>query len=160
MNDQDSGVFVVATANKLKSLPPELKRKGRFDEFLVVDLPDHPSVVEIFTIHLDRAGAELERESNIDIEKLADHTADAWTGAEIEAAVNEALSTAFSDGNRPIVMDDLLNYIKNTTPQSESLETQIADLRSEQRKLEKMHRPSELNKALAAVETSTVEVRI
>ena len=136
MNDQDSGVFVVATANKLKSLPPELKRKGRFDEIFFVDLPDHPSVVEIFTIHLDRAEPNW-RESNIDIEKLADHTADAWTGAEIEAAVNEALSTAFSDGNRPIVMDDLLNYIKTTTPQSESLETQIADLRSEAKKIGK-----------------------
>lgn len=136
MNDQDSGVFVVATANKLKSLPPELKRKGRFDEIFFVDLPDHPSVVEIFTIHLDRAEPNW-RESNIDIEKLADHTADAWTGAEIEAAVNEALSTAFSDGNRPIVMDDLLNYIKTTTPQSESLQTQIADLRSEAKKIGK-----------------------
>ena len=136
MNDQDSGVFVVATANKLKSLPPELKRKGRFDEIFFVDLPDHPSVVEIFTIHLDRAEPNW-RESDIDIETLADHTADAWTGAEIEAAVNEALSTAFSDGNRPIVMDDLLNYIKTTTPQSESLETQIADLRSEAKKIGK-----------------------
>jgi ATP-dependent 26S proteasome regulatory subunit len=136
MNDQDSGVFVVATANKLKSLPPELKRKGRFDEIFFVDLPDHPSVVEIFTIHLNRAEPNW-RDSDIDIEKLADYTADAWTGAEIEAAVNEALSTAFSDGNRPMTMADLMNYIKNTTPQSESLEKQIAELRLEAKKIGK-----------------------
>ena len=134
MNDQDCGVFVVATANKLKSLPPELKRKGRFDEIFFVDLPDHPSVVEIFTIHLNRAEPKW-RESDIDVEKLADLTENAWTGAEIEAAVNEALSTAFSDGNRPIKMKDLLDYIKITTPQSESLEKQIGELRAEAKKI-------------------------
>ena len=134
MNDQDCGVFVVATANKLKSLPPELKRKGRFDEIFFVDLPDHPSVVEIFTIHLNRAEPKW-RESDIDVEKLADLTENAWTGAEIEAAVNEALSTAFSDGNRPIKMKDLLDFIKITTPQSESLEKQIGELRAEAKKI-------------------------
>lgn len=134
MNDQDCGVFVVATANKLKSLPPELKRKGRFDEIFFVDLPDHPSVVEIFTIHLNRAEPKW-RESDIDVEKLADLTENAWTGAEIEAAVNEALSTAFSDGNRPIKMKDLLDFIRITTPQSESLEKQIGELRAEAKKI-------------------------
>ena len=119
MNDQDAGVFVVATSNSLKDLPTELKRKGRFDEIFFLDLPDSVSRGEIFVIQLD----EFEpgwKDSDIDIDQLADMT-DKWTGAEIKSAVNDAQISAFNDGNRPIKMEDLTTYISKSTPQAKSM---------------------------------------
>ena len=119
MNDQDAGVFVVATSNSLKDLPTELKRKGRFDEIFFLDLPDSVSRAEIFVIQLD----EFEpgwKNSDINIDQLADMT-DKWTGAEIKAAVNDAQISAFNDGNRPIKMEDLTTYISKSTPQAKGM---------------------------------------
>ena len=130
MNDQDAGVFVVATSNSLKDLPTELKRKGRFDEIFFLDLPDSVSRAEIFVIQLN----EFEpgwKDSDIDIEKLAKLT-DKWTGAEIKSAVLDAQISAFNDGNRPIRMTDLTTYIRDTTPQAKGGESDaIEKMRAE-----------------------------
>ena len=133
MNDQDAGVFVVATSNSLKDLPTELKRKGRFDEIFFLDLPDSVSRGEIFVIQLD----EFEpgwKNSDINIDQLADIT-DKWTGAEIKAAVNDAQISAFNDGNRPIKMEDLTSYISKSTPQAKSMGPAIEAMRAEADKI-------------------------
>ena len=133
MNDQDAGVFVVATSNSLKDLPTELKRKGRFDEIFFLDLPDSVSRGEIFVIQLD----EFEpgwKNSDINIDQLADIT-DKWTGAEIKAAVNDAQISAFNDGNRPIKMEDLTTYISKSTPQAKSMGPAIEAMRAEADKI-------------------------
>ena len=133
MNDQDAGVFVVATSNSLKDLPTELKRKGRFDEIFFLDLPDSVSRGEIFVIQLD----EFEpgwKNSDINIDRLADMT-DKWTGAEIKAAVNDAQISAFNDGNRPIKMEDLTTYIGKSTPQAKSMGPAIEAMRAEADKI-------------------------
>ena len=133
MNDQDAGVFVVATSNSLKDLPTELKRKGRFDEIFFLDLPDLVSRGEIFVIQLDEFEPEW-KDSDIDIDQLADMT-DKWTGAEIKAAVNDAQISAFNDGNRPIKMEDLTTYIKKSTPQAKSMGPAIEAMRAEADKI-------------------------
>lgn len=133
MNDQDAGVFVVATSNSLKDLPTELKRKGRFDEIFFLDLPDSVSRGEIFVIQLDEFEPAW-KDSDIDIDQLADMT-DKWTGAEIKAAVNDAQISAFNDGNRPIKMVDLTTYISKSTPQAKSMGPAIEAMRAEADKI-------------------------
>ena len=115
MNDQDAGVFVVATSNSLKDLPTELKRKGRFDEIFFLDLPDSVSRGEIFVIQLDEFEPGWK---NSTLTSTNWRTTDKWTGAEIKAAVNDAQISAFNDGNRPIKMEDLTTYISKS-PSSE-----------------------------------------
>ena len=128
MSDQNSGVFVVATANNLQNLPPELKRKGRFDEIFYVDLPDNTARKEIFDIKLNEKEPSW-KDSDIEVNQLAESTKN-WTGAEIEAAVNDALVTAFNDGNRQMKMADLNKFISKTVPQAESLGTEIEKMRT------------------------------
>ena len=129
MSDQTAGVFVVATANQLETIPTELKRKGRFDEIFYIDLPDNVSRQEIFKIHLDIKEPNWEQ-SDISLEVLAEQS-EKWTGAEIEAAVNSALISAFNDGNRPISQEDLERFIKETTPQAEGDAQDIEKMRKE-----------------------------
>jgi len=129
MSDQTSGVFVVATANQLDSIPTELKRKGRFDEIFYIDLPDNVSRQEIFKIHLGIKEPTWEQ-SDISPEVLANRS-EKWTGAEIEAAVNSALISAFNDGNRPISQEDLEDVMSKTTPQAESMSEKIEKMRKE-----------------------------
>src|SRR6202012_4087564 len=86
-------VFVVATANDIAQLPPELLRKGRWDEIFFVDLPDREERTEIFGIHLAKRGRDA---AAFDLESLADASKD-FSGAEIEEAINSALYDAFYD---------------------------------------------------------------
>jgi ATP-dependent 26S proteasome regulatory subunit len=129
MSDQTAGVFVVATANQLETIPTELKRKGRFDEIFYIDLPDNVSRQEIFKIHLDIKEPNWEQ-SDISLEVLAKRS-EKWTGAEIEAAVNSALISAFNDGNRPILQEDIERFITATTPQAEGDAKHIEKMRKE-----------------------------
>jgi len=129
MSDQTAGVFVVATANQLETLPTELKRKGRFDEIFYIDLPDNVSRREIFKIHLDKKEPNWEQ-SGISLDVLGNRS-EKWTGAEIEAAVNSALVSAFNDGNRPISQEDIERSITATTPQAESQSKEIEKMRKE-----------------------------
>jgi len=124
MQDRKSPVFVVATANRIDMLPPELLRKGRFDEIFFVDLPTAAEREQIFAIHLRRRERNPE---DFDIEKLAQATA-GFTGAEIEQAVREAIVDAWAEG---VELDDrhLLAAVKATWPLSRTMEQQIEDLR-------------------------------
>lgn len=91
MQDKKAPVFVIATSNDVSALPPELMRKGRFDEIFFVDLPAHPERKEIFSIHLRKRGRDI---ANHDVDLLA-RKAIGFSGAEIEQVVVSALYTSF-----------------------------------------------------------------
>ncbi len=124
LQERRSKTFFVATANDVQALPPELIRKGRFDEIFFVDLPDEAARQEIFQIHLRRRHREPEK---FDCEKLA-LEAQNFSGAEIEQAVMAALFTAFNK-NREVTTDDILDAIQETTPLYKQREEDIKRLR-------------------------------
>ncbi len=93
MQEHREAVFLVATANDIQALPPELLRKGRFDEIFFVALPGKEARKAIFTIHLMK---RKRRPENFDLDKLA-KISDGYSGAEIEQAVLSALHEAFEN---------------------------------------------------------------
>lgn len=113
LQERDGDVFVVATANAVEKLPPELLRKGRFDEVFFVDLPDEAARAEIFRIHLDRRNQPSGR---FDLTALA-RAADGFSGAEIEQVILSGLYTAFSD-DAPLDDARLMAEIRATSPLS------------------------------------------
>lgn len=131
MQEKEKPVFVVATANNIENLPPELLRKGRFDEIFFVDLPGKESREEIWKIHLrKRLGKryhELIKSGEININKLVENTK-GYSGAEIEEALNEALYSAYYK-DRELSMDDLQNAIRSTYPLSKIMGEVIINLR-------------------------------
>ena len=94
MSERRNRVFMIATANDIESLPPELLRKGRFDEIFFVDLPTAPIRAEIFAIHLKRRKHPVER---FDLHKLA-AASERFSGAEIEQAIVAAAYSAHAEG--------------------------------------------------------------
>lgn len=124
MAEKTSPCFIVATANDLTKLPPELLRKGRWDEMFFIDLPDHGERVEIWKVHLARKRRELEA---FDLEQLAKAT-EGWTGAEIEALVNEGLYSAF-DSKDPLTTEMLVELSTNTMPLSKTMAESLDGLR-------------------------------
>ena len=125
MADQRDGVFVVATANDVSALPPELMRKGRFDEIFFVDLPDAETRAEVFRIHLRRRGIES---SGIDVAALA-QLSDGYSGAEIEQVVVAALYRAAAD-KAPLDSAHLTTEIRATVPLSVTMAENIDALRA------------------------------
>ena len=111
MQERQGDVFIVATANDVERLPPELLRKGRFDEIFFVDLPDADTRQAIFRIHLQRRGHPPDA---FDTRALA-LAADGFTGAEIEQAVIGALYSAFAD-DAPLAQSALLDEVRRTRP--------------------------------------------
>ena len=127
LNDVEKPVFVVATSNNLSNLPPELKRKGRFDEIFFLDLPDSRSRMEILNIHLNKWAPELAGSSTLDhIVKL---TSD-FTGAELESIVKDAKKLAFSR-SEPVGESHLLEKAKSCTPMAKSMMEDIEEMRTE-----------------------------
>jgi SpoVK/Ycf46/Vps4 family AAA+-type ATPase len=124
LGEQRSGVFVAATANRIEHLPPELLRKGRFDETFFVDLPDLAVRADIFAIHLRKSGRDP---NGFDLQKLG-LSADRLTGAEIEQAVTEALAIAFAEG-RELAEADVHGALAKTVPFVETYEAQVKALR-------------------------------
>src|ERR1043165_2385797 len=92
MAERRDKVFLVATANDIEALPPELLRKGRFDEIFFVDLPDAEARPMIFSIHLKKRKRDPKK---FDLDQLS-QAAEGYSGAEIEQAVLSALQGAFS----------------------------------------------------------------
>lgn len=125
MAEHDNPVFLVATSNDISELPPELVRKGRFDEIFFVDLPDPATRREIFTIHLARRDIAAEA---FDLDGLAELT-DGFTGAEIEQAIVSARYLAAS-GERPLREDDIRNAVSGTYPMSVLRADAVHNLRS------------------------------
>jgi len=124
MQERKGDVFVVATCNDVTRLPPELLRKGRFDEIFFVDLPQEKTREAIFKIHLSRRGYDPKI---FDLCKLAEAT-DGFSGAEIEQVVVSALYTAFSEGT-PFTTNLLLEEVQKTRPLMKTRAEHIQALR-------------------------------
>ena len=124
LSEKRSLVFVVATANDVAGLPPELLRRGRFDELFFVDLPTPGEREEILQIHLSRHGRDP---LQFDLEDLS-LSAERLTGAELEQVVTAALYTAFAE-KRELAANDLANAIEETVPIYDTYEERIKELR-------------------------------
>ena len=124
MAERQSQVFVVATANDIQALPPELIRKGRFDEIFFVDLPRHDIRMAILAIHLKKRRQSL---GDFDVDALA-AAMKGYSGAEIEQAVVSALYAAHAKKQR-LATQHLREEIKRTRPLSVVMREKIAALR-------------------------------
>jgi SpoVK/Ycf46/Vps4 family AAA+-type ATPase len=125
MQDRQGDVFVVATANDIKRLPPEFLRKGRFDEIFFVDLPDEETRREVFRIHLSGRGQDP---AAYDLDALGTST-DGFSGSEIEQVVVSALYTAFSNETE-VATDGLLAEVRGTMPLSVTMAEHMDALRA------------------------------
>lgn len=124
LSEKKSSVFVIATANDISQLPPELLRKGRLDEIFFVDLPDHSERKEIFAIHLKKRARDP---SKFDLAHLSDLTA-GFNGAEIEEAIVSAMFDEFSG---QVSMDTKLleTSVRETVPLSKTMHEELSRLR-------------------------------
>jgi AAA+ superfamily predicted ATPase len=125
MQERQGEAFVIATANNAESLPPELLRKGRFDELWFVDLPTNTERVAVLAASLrqyDRGSVK------VDAAAVAKAT-EGFTGSEIAAIVPDALFTAFNDGAREITTKDLTDAAATVVPLSVTAADKIAALR-------------------------------
>jgi SpoVK/Ycf46/Vps4 family AAA+-type ATPase len=113
MQDRESGVFLAATSNNISALPPEMLRKGRFDEIFFVDLPNAEIRATLFALHLRKRGRDA---AAYDLGTLAG-SSDGFSGAEIEQAIVAGLYTAFSM-QQQLTTDILLAEIRGTQPLS------------------------------------------
>ncbi|SDD65560.1 AAA family ATPase [Aquimonas voraii] len=124
MSERKQPVFLVATANSIEQLPPELLRKGRFDEIFFVDLPGASAREHAFAIHLGRRQQSIEA---FDLAALAAASA-GFSGAEIEQAVVAALYDSHAEGQR-LDQSHLLRALRGTRPISVVMAEQVARLR-------------------------------
>ena len=124
LQEHKAPVFVVATANDIEALPPELLRKGRFDEIFFVDLPSLKVRREIFAIHLRKRKRDPEK---FDLGALA-RASEGYSGSEIEQAVVSALHEAYSE-KTGLTTDFILSAIRNSPPISVTLAERVQSLR-------------------------------
>jgi SpoVK/Ycf46/Vps4 family AAA+-type ATPase len=128
LQEKTADVFLVATANSVESLPPELLRPGRIDMIYWVDLPDDIQKKEILGIHLRKHDRNIKT-----YEKDLDQVITAcpgFSGAEIEVLVNESLTRAFSLKHEDLTAEDLVETAKTITPVSKLMETDINKARA------------------------------
>ena len=118
-------VFVVATANDITALPPELIRKGRFDEIFFLDLPDEPTRAQIVTIHARVHGLALAPDEAVALAAAAPQ----FSGAELEAAVVAATYGAYARGT-VLAAADVLAEIRATRPLATVVDGRIGQLRA------------------------------
>lgn len=126
MQEKEKPVFIVATANNIAQLPPELLRKGRLDEIFFVDLPTLNERKEIIKVHLRNRN----RDDEFEIEQISNLalTAKGFTGAELEEAIKEAMFAAFEEG-LDLQESHILEAIKATTPLSQTMYELIQNTR-------------------------------
>jgi len=118
-------VFVAATANDVAALPPELLRRGRFDELFFVDLPTEAERAEILAIHLAKRGRDPKQLPLQELAAQAHH----HSGAELEQVVAAGLYSAF-DAGRELSEADLADAVQETVPLYETYEERIKELRN------------------------------
>lgn len=124
MQEQTHPVFVIATANSIHNLPPELLRRGRFDELFFIDLPNYQERRQILSIHLARRQWKPER---FRLDELAQKT-EGFSGAELEQVVSTAIIDAFGSGQ--LLSDEILDRTRrNTVPLSKTMEEKVFELR-------------------------------
>ena len=124
LQEKKTPVFVVATCNNVSQLPPELLRKGRFDEIFFVDLPSKEERKEIFRIHLEKRKRDYK---GFNIEKLAEKSI-GFSGSEIEEIIVSSLYDAFDDG-KELNQAYIEKTIENMVPLSQTMEDQIKGTR-------------------------------
>jgi len=124
LSEKKSPVFVIATANDISALPPELLRKGRFDEIFFVDLPLAQERKDIFKVHLVKRKMDP---AAFDMETLA-RISEGYSGAEIEEAIISAMFDAFYD-KQGLTTDRVLNSLRQTVPLSRTMKEDIDELR-------------------------------
>ncbi|PNW59356.1 UNVERIFIED_CONTAM: AAA family ATPase [Euhalothece sp. KZN 001] len=124
MQEKDSPVFVMATANRVERLPGEFLRKGRFDEIFFVDLPNSQERGDIFRIHLQKRRSDISR---FDLEQLA-KLSEGFSGAEIEQVLIAAMYDAFAQ-DREFTQLDIIAALKATLPLSRTMTEQVNALR-------------------------------
>lgn len=128
MQEKTSTAFVVATANDILKLPPELMRKGRFDEVFYVGLPNSEERKKIFEIHISkRRKCDLDR---INLNTLVDKT-DGYSGADIEGIVRDSIEETFVSGKGELTTECLLDSIKNTHSLSEIMKEPLEKMSKE-----------------------------
>jgi AAA+ superfamily predicted ATPase len=125
LSEKRTPVFVIATANNISHLPPELLRKGRLDEIFFVDLPGERERREVFRIHLSRRGRKPEL---FDLDDLAKRS-DSFSGAEIEEAIVSGLYDAFSRQGE-LDQDTLRAALAETVPLSKTMHEDLSRLRA------------------------------
>ncbi|UCF34915.1 MAG: AAA family ATPase [Phycisphaerales bacterium] len=125
MQEHEAPVFLVATANDIEALPPELLRKGRFDEIFFVDLPKRFTRRRIFEIHLKKRGRDP---AACNIMALAD-AADGFSGAEIEQAIISAMHEAFAD-QAEVDTNRILQALRSSPPLSVTMAERVERLRA------------------------------
>ncbi len=124
MQEHTAPVFLVATANDIEALPPELLRKGRFDEIFFVDLPKKTTRRKIFAIHLRKRKRNPEK---FDLPALAE-ASDGFSGAEIEQAVISALHDAFAD-DAQLTTERIVATLRESPPLSVTMAEKVQALR-------------------------------
>ena len=128
LQEKTSPVFVIATANNVDELPPEMMRKGRFDEIFFVDLPTLPERRDIASIHLKRRGRDP---GQFNLDAIAEKS-EGMTGAEIEQAIVSALFDEYDRNGKAGVLtaDGVLHSLAETVPLSRTMKEKIAALRT------------------------------
>lgn len=124
MQECEDDVVVLATANNINGLPPELIR--RFNEVFYVDLPIDTERVDIFNIHLRKRGRDPK---NFDMKALI-KASDGFTGAEIEKSIKEAIANAYTAGSKDVKNAHMLKALKETKPIATQMADQIAEVRA------------------------------
>jgi ATP-dependent 26S proteasome regulatory subunit len=124
LQEKKKPVFVVATANNISQLPPELLRKGRLDEIFFVDLPSATERAQIFRIHLSKKGRDVQAFDLLPLVQVSE----GFSGSEIEQAVISALHDAFFE-ERELEQRDLVKALSETVPLSRTMSEPIAAMR-------------------------------
>ena len=123
LQEHEAPVFVVATANDIEALPPELLRKGRFDEIFFVGLPKHDVRKQIFEIHLKKRSRD---HTKFDLEKLA-NASEGFSGSEIEQAIISSLHKAFAQG-KDVTTEMIVEAIETSPPLSVTMREKVQQL--------------------------------
>ncbi len=125
MQEHRTPVFLVATANDIEALPPELLRKGRFDEIFFVDLPDEEVRAQIFSIHLKMRKRDP---LQYDLDAMA-KASDGFSGAEIEAAIVSALQETYAS-KKKLTTEQILAAVRTSPPLSVTMAERVDALRA------------------------------
>lgn len=128
MQEKESPTFVVATANDITKLPPELLRKGRFDEIFYFGLPNKEEREKIFNIHIKKRRPQDLK--NIRVKELVSIT-EGFSGADIEGVVKDAIESAFAEDKTSIQTADVIDAIKDTHSLSEIMKDSLEKMTKE-----------------------------
>ena len=127
LQESRARVFVVATANDVSKLPPELLRRGRFDELFFVDLPSAEERKEIIQIYVKKG---LKRQVEPALIQSLVELSEGFAGADIEAAVRDVVKASIIDGDSIVTNDLFENSFKNSVPLSRTSPEQIDAIRN------------------------------